>query len=169
MLRHKNIEIAGPKIISLVDGKNQNPVRRQYNSRKDVVIRKWKYIVLYTLSLVNLDNVFRSFLARKIEDVAPEEKDVQLHGACLIFGKRYIEQYDGLYDKTFLYGEENILRYIAERDGFRMEYLKDIEVYHKEDSSTRAVYGEGVRKRRFYYQNNIKSCDSLLKLMGDIK
>lgn len=92
-------------------------------------------------------------------------KDFKLHGSCLIFSKDYISRYDGLYSKTFMYGEEDILKWISIRDNLKMAYLKDIFIYHKEDVSTDKVFSNEKKKRLFYYKWNIDSLEKLKELM----
>lgn len=162
-------DVAGPKIISMVDGKNQNPVMKMYNSKKDLQIRLLKYKILMMLSYLNLDVKFKKYFSKEIIEVdknkSPDE--IQLHGACLIFSRKYIEKYDGLYDKTFMYGEESILKYIVEKNNMSMIYIDELEIYHKEGSSTDHIYGKGVQKRQFYYKWNIDACYHLKKLMEE--
>lgn len=157
--------IAGPKIISAIDGKNQNPVKRMYGSKKDVINRIHKFKILLLLSYFNMDTIARSIFSRSAHNELVHDNDFQLHGACLIFGKEYIRRYEGLYDKTFMYGEESILKFISERDHLNMTYLSNIVVIHKEGTSTTKVLGKGVRKRRFFYRENIKGCQLLKELM----
>lgn len=159
-------DVAGPKIISMVDGKNQNPVMKIYNSKKDVQKRLFKFRVLLLFSYLNCDSKIKDCFSKEIQEVDNSESaDVQLHGACLIFSKNYIDKFDGLYDKTFMYGEESILKYIIDKNNMKMEYVDKLEIYHKEGSSTDTIYGKGVRKRRFYYKWNIDGCYHLKKLM----
>lgn len=159
-------DVAGPRILSLMDGKNQNPVAVQYASRRDINKRILKDSILRFLSHLNLDKVLKKFVAKEIPEVNYiQGMDFQLHGACMFFANRYLVCYDGLYDKTFMYGEENILKYIVKRDGLKMEYLDDLCVYHKEGSSTGAIYGKGKRQRQFYYKWNLDSCKKLRNLM----
>ena len=66
-----------------------------------------------------------------------------------------------------MYGEESILKYIAERDNLKMVYIDRIEMYHKEGSSTNAIYGAGKKKRQFFYKWNIEGCKLLNNLMED--
>lgn len=161
-------DVAGPKIISLADGKNQNPVMRIYNNVGDVKKRIFKFKILYYLGLINLDRFLKSHFSKEIIEVKKEfDGDIQLHGACLIFSKNFINTYSGLYDKTFMYGEESILKYIVERDNMKMMYLDEIEMLHKEGSSTDAIYGKGRAKRLFFYKWNIKGCEILLELMNE--
>lgn len=159
-------DVAGPKIISLVDGKNQNPVAVQYHGLQDVNKRIFKDTVLSLLCRVGLDKYVQKLFAKQVSEVAYEPGvDFQLHGACMFFTNRYLERYDGLCDKTFMYGEENILKYMTVRDGLKMAYLEDVTVFHKEGSSTGAIYGKGKGKRQFYYKWNLDSCQQLKKIM----
>lgn len=169
--KFNKFDVAGPKIISMQDNQNQNPVMRQYYSEKDIYYRINKFNVLLLLSHLNMDVFFQKIFVglkkifKRKSDKYNKVTDFQIHGAFMIFGKSYIEQYDGLYDKTFMYGEENILKYICIRDGLVMKYLDSICVYHKEGSSTQNVFGKKKEKRQFYYENNIQGCKSLLNLM----
>ena len=159
-------DVAGPKIISLADGKNQNPVAVQYHGIKDVNKRIFKDSVLSFLCNFDLDKQVQRIFAKEVQEVHYEPgMDFQIHGACMFFANRFIQRYDGLFDKTFMYGEENILKYMVVRDGMNMEYLDDVTVYHKEGSSTGAIYGKGKSKRKFFYKWNLDGCRQLKKLM----
>ena len=158
-------DVAGPRIISLVDGKNQNPVPVQYKTLKDLDIRIIKYWILYVLSLVGLDVIVQKKVAKEILEFHPTVgEDFQLHGACMLFSNEYIRKYDGLFPKTFMYNEEGILKEIVYKNNMNMCYFDDIEVKHKEGASTQAMYGKGKKKRQFYYKWNINSCRILKKL-----
>lgn len=159
-------DVAGPNIISLVDGKNQNPVNVMYNGLSDVKKRIFKDSVLLFLSYLNLDKVFQKLLAKEIPEVTYKKgMNFQLHGACMIFANRYLKNYDGLCEKTFMYGEENILKYIVMRDNMNMAFHDNLTVYHKEGSSTGAVFGKKRGKRKFYYKWNLHSCKQLRKML----
>ncbi|WGX75702.1 glycosyltransferase [Paraclostridium bifermentans] len=162
-------DVAGPKIISMVDGKNQNPVIKIYNSKKDVEKRLLKFKILMMLSYLNCDIKLKNYFGNGIIEVDTNKTsdDIQLHGACLIFSKRYIDKYDGLYDKTFMYGEESILKHIIDKNNMSMVYIDELMIYHKEGSSTDAIYGKGIKKRQFYYRWNIDGCYHLKKLMQE--
>ncbi|MDM0473299.1 glycosyltransferase [Clostridium perfringens] len=162
-------DIAGPKIISLVDKKNQNPVPKIFYNKVQVkkFIRKFKLLLI--MNYIGVDSVFENLIKKvkgKNEKYNKEVEDIQLHGSCIIFSKNYIDKYDGLYDKTFMYMEECILKYISDRDNLKMKYLDNITIYHKEDSSTNVFLKNNLRKRRFYYKNSLESCNLLLGLMN---
>lgn len=161
-----NFDIAGPQIISLVDGKNQNPVPYLYPNKKTVKKRMYKYRILRILCKFDLDLFVRKLFAKEIYEISINEIDeYQLHGACLIFSKGYIEQFDGLYDGTFMYMEEGILKYMSKKYKLNMCYIGEMVVWHKEGSSTGKIYGEGRKKREFYYKWNIDGCKHLITLM----
>lgn len=167
MYKGSKFDVAGPRIVSLVDGMNQNPVSRMFACKKDAEIRLIKTRVLYVVSFLNLDTVLKNKFAHPITQFEYKEgTDFQLHGACLIFGEQYIRDHDGLYDGTFMYGEEDILRFQVEKENLKMKYLNDIEVKHKEGSSTNSVYKKAKSKRQFFYKWRIDSLKHLLRLMN---
>lgn len=163
-VERNKIDVAGPKIISMIDGKNQNPVPYSHPDVFAVKKRVMRLKMLQFLCIFGLDLFAQLFFAKEHE-VNFESGTYQLHGACLILANRYVKKYEGLYPKTFMYMEEDILKYITKRDGLNMQYLNDIEVLHKEGSSTKKIYGDKRKKRNFYYKWNIDSCKKLECLM----
>lgn len=168
-------DIAGPKIISLIDNKLQNPVPVKLKNKKDIQKKLMKFNILLVLNLVGIDSMVQS-IKSKIKDVKNKENrgvevenlsDYQLHGSCMIFSKNYIKNYEGLYEKTFMYCEEDILKYISQRDNLVMKYFSNIEIYHKEDSATNEILKKELLKRRFYYKYSINSCKHLIALMKE--
>ena len=159
-----NFDIAGPNIISVKDNKNQNPIPYKIPNKKHISKKIFKNYILYLSSYIKLD-VFIKYL-NKIIKINSNKKynDYMLHGSCLIFSKKYINNYDGLCDKTFLYCEEDILKYISIRDNLNMKYINNITIFHKEDISTDLVYKNNRKKRTFYYKNTIMS----LKILKDL-
>lgn len=165
-LEVEKFDIAGPTIISLVDGKNQNPVPFLYPSINIVKKRIFKYHLLNWMSKIGMDVFAQKIFSKNVDEMQEwKENEYQLHGACLIFSKKYIDMFDGLYDKTFMYMEEGILKYIAKKKLLKMVYLPNLEVYHKEGSSTSKIYGKGKKQRQFFYYWSIDSCKILIELM----
>lgn len=164
----KKFDICGPKIISLIDSKNQNPEKKFFESINDVRKMRIKFTFLYIISFLRIDNlVIETLNIKKKFNISHKEKnnEIQLHGSCLIFSPKYINKYNGLFDKTFMYLEECILKYISDRDGLSMVYTNKLMIYHKEDSATDAYMKKKIAKRRFYYKNSIESTKQLVKLM----
>ena len=159
-----HIDVAGPRIISLVDHKNQNPVPYAHPDLVSVNKRIFKLHVLKIMCYFGVDKFFQTIFSRKYSTDVKSD-NYQLHGACLIMANNYVKNYDGLYPKTFMYMEEDILKYITKRDNLIMKYFDGVEVFHKEGSSTEKIYGEGRKKRLFYYKWNIDGCKKLRQLM----
>jgi GT2 family glycosyltransferase len=163
--------ILGPKIISLVNQKNQNPMPVTQKSIKEVKRNIFKLRILLLSNYLRLEGFLRKIketLIKKVEsDDLNQVNDYMLHGSCLVFSKDYIKKYDGLYDRTFLYGEENILYFISKRDNLKMRYSENAFIYHKEDSATNSVLKAGNQKRRFFYKHSLNSLKELYKLMKE--
>ncbi|KYC64650.1 glycosyltransferase [Heyndrickxia coagulans] len=172
-------DILGPDIISLADNKHQNPQRTEGISKQELKKLIWHYRTRRLLNLLCIEekiiNIYFKLkkIAKKKEPSieirwAKEQHNVQLHGACLIFSPGYVKKFNGLYSKTFMYMEEDILYYISIREGLRILYTPEIKIFHKEDSSTNALFPDNNRnKRTFIYKNTIKSAKELIKLKKD--
>lgn len=162
-------DIAGPKITSLVDNQLQNPIPIQFYSIKDVRKKIMKFNILLVLNYIGADTTLQKIKTKikKESNIVDRNnlKDYQLHGSALLFSINYIKNYEGLCSDTFMYCEEDILKYISVRDNLDMRYLPSIEIYHKEDSATNEVFKKNILKRRFYYKHSIKSCKALICLI----
>lgn len=170
----RHVDIAGPKIFSKEKNVNENPISRQFYTRKDVYKRIAKdYILLISSHFWGFDNFLSRHFSRrsseddetKVEKSKMNFHNFQLHGSCLIFANRYIGEEDGLYDKTFMYGEENILKYLAELNHYKMSYIPEIYVCHDDGGSTPGTYKTSIKKRQFRYKNAIKSNLLLIELI----
>jgi len=176
----QKFHVLGPNIISLKDGLHQNPQKITPITKKEVQRLIFKYSIYQILNRLNIEtpilNLYRSlkyFLST--DDTEKNRKnlwlteleDVQLHGSCLIFSPDYISKYKGIYSKTFLYMEEDILFYIARKENIRMLYTPELEVFHKEDSSTDKLCRSERDKRFFIYKHTKNSARELTKIMKD--
>lgn len=163
-------DVAGPKILTNNGKENQNPITTTYTTPKEVdkVIFKFKFLNL--LWLFNLDNMFMKkivpvFKRKKANKNENRITDFKLHGACLIFSSSYIDKFNGLSPQTFMYGEEDFLKYIVDSNDMKFQYFNDLEVFHKGNASTDEKYGLGRKKRKFYYYWNLDSFTKLKNLM----
>lgn len=172
-----NFHILGPDIISTKDGSHQNPRPRTLQKKEELRGQIKLYRTKLLLNYFFLDNILEKAKKRFIkkpfitvsETIGPswekEKLNVKLHGSALVFSPLYVELYEGLYPKTFIYSEEAILYFIAKRDNLKTIYSPAIRILHKEDSSTNEIFNKNYKKRRFYYKNFIKSGKVLLELM----
>ena len=171
--KNNKFHVCGPNIISLVDNKKQNPIPKLFHSIKDVKVKIIKFRILLLLSFVRADTLLMKFVdyrnsKKGKKRIASVSEEFQIHGSCMIFSPMYIRNYEGLCDRTFMYVEESFLKFISDRDNLNMIYSENIVIYHKEDSATNASMNKEYMKRRFYYENSIKSCSELIKLMKGI-
>jgi GT2 family glycosyltransferase len=176
--RKKPFHILGPDIISM-SGKHQSPVFNKLSSLqavKNYLNHYRKILVLNYLALDKLlEKIKKSFVPQsKIhfgkvnvpQDHFTEQRGVTLHGSAMIFSRAFIDNYNGLLEGPFMYGEEAILDFIAKRDNLTTIYCPDIKIIHKDDSSTNYMFRNTLMKRRFYLKNLIRSLIILQELMN---
>ncbi len=94
-------------------------------------------------------------------------ENVKLHGSFMIFSKNYIEKFDGLDDRTFMYFEEDILYLMLKKNGLKSLYYPRIVVYHKEDSSTDSLITSKADKIKFISDNHIESLKIYKKILAE--
>lgn len=161
--------VLGPDIITL-KGVHQNPQRLAPLTIAEAKKTRRKYILLLALNFLGLDDIFsRGYrkVKKYLKNISVDNQNstlhskelegIQLHGACLIFSPEYVKKFEGLYDRTFLYIEEDILFHMCLREGLKTFYSPELRILHKEDGSTEYIYGTSNKKRRFIYLNMIKS------------
>lgn len=175
-----NFAVAGPNV-SLNNGQILNPVRVSLTDTEKVrkrIKQVEKQIKLCKLGIEPFCAGFNRFVklfprdSRKCNDGIIDELDkrYQLHGCFLIFSKQYIDKFDGLYDRTFLYGEETLLRMRCDRENLKMCFLKDISAIHNE-SKTEKYIGNSINQRHLKrYTNTLEALNVIYEYMksGDI-
>jgi len=166
--------ILGPDILSTEDGEHQNPYEKVdlLNIRINILFYKFclmlTHMNLYdpiTKSILFISKTLRGNHRCDINEFWTDSKEnVKLQGSCLIFSPLYVKKYRGLFDKTFMYVEEDILYYIAQKENLKMVYSPDIQVLHKEKSSTKSTNNTPKEMKLFYYRNMCKSLNVFLEL-----
>lgn len=187
MYQKKPFDILGPDIISLVDLQHQNPYTTNINSftpeniEKLIIDRKKSLFMNQTYLQKILEYFYNNFVKKIYHrkekyyldvnkyklDYKKELQGYKLHGSCLIFSPDYVKKYKGLFSKTFMYMEEEILFYIAKQENLRMLYSPIIQIFHKEDSSTNALMKSNREKNIFIYKNEIDSLRLLQNIIRD--
>lgn len=161
--------VMGPMILS-ADGKFvSNPINENYLDKEEVekrikFVRKRLFILKWHLSkLVQIRNKFRNVNSeRDATQYLAQKKNVRLHGSCLIFSSQYIEKFNGLDDRTFIYEEERFLQKRLQDNHLVSVYNPKTVIYHKEGSSTESSQKSGREKQLFYLSNDLKSLNILL-------
>lgn len=89
-------------------------------------------------------------------------------GCFYIFSDQYSKKFDGLNDKTYMYGEEILLFIRLKNNKLKSVYNPDIQILHNEDSSTDALFNKNYRKKLMFKRKNaLKSLKIILKELNE--
>lgn len=162
-------DIVGPDIINTL-GEHQNPLQNCITDRKQVEKRIWinRFKILLIPVLYHLKKSSSEGLFENSREDLNIRENVPLHGACLIFGKKYISKHEyPFYPDTFLYGEEEILFFLSQKERLRMAFIPELKVKHMEDVSTNSVQVNKQSKRLFELKHSTDSLKVLRRLMNN--
>lgn len=161
----ERIGVIGPDIVNK-NGWHQNPSINCITSKKQLkmAILSTKIKLLLIPLLYNLKPPKKEQAA--MTSISSEcQRNVPLHGSCLIFTRVFIDQVEyAFYPDTFLYGEEEFLFYAVRSMGIETLYLPSLVVKHLEDVSTDSITQKPKEKRIFELKNSLKS----LRLLDQI-
>ena len=144
--------VAGPDIVT-PDGNSQNPYLSVCPAKKDILKKLFHDYVVLLLMKMRMQQKIKKFL--HYDGSIFQHNEIQtirdfkgvLHGSCIIFSPDYIKNFNGLYNGTFLYCEEEILCYILMKLGYTYCYLKSLQVVHYHSvSMKREIKDENLRK-----------------------
>lgn len=167
--------VLGPDILSIKDGIHQNPTKGFRITRGEVGKRIVKARLILLANKCGLTN----FLYRHRDTNKVYNNDYKnqytvtsdylyvLHGSCLIFSPEYIQVFDGLNDKTFMYYEEYILAYECMKNNIKMIYSPELAIEHYRNVSTNSSISQKDLKKKinFYYTESLKSLKVLHSIL----
>ena len=162
--------VAGPDIVT-PEGGNQNPFRMNCPDKKEIVKRLAHDVAVLILMKMGLQQKLKKLLHYDGSIFQPNEvetiTDFQgvLHGSCLIFSPRFIREFNGLYEGTFLYCEEEILCYILKRLGYTYSYLKSLRVVHRHSVSMKREISDEDKRKMQELSRRIVSYRKFLKIV----
>lgn len=147
--------------------------KQQLNTRINYITNYLYINKLYLIIKKHLKSILLKFKIKKekrIEnDVNKRYENIILHGSFLIFSQKYIEKFDGLDSRTFLYREEELLYIRLKENNLINIYNPNIIIFHNEDSSTNAITKNNRKKELFVCRNQIKSTKILINEMKKTK
>jgi GT2 family glycosyltransferase len=164
--------VLGPMIYTKDGTYNSNPYRVSMLTYKEVnyLIQEIRYSLFF--ARFRIENVYTHlhkrkdvFKNHKSKDSLTRQENVILHGSCLMFSEKFMKNFEGLDEGTFLYVEEDILFTQIQQKGLKTVYLPDIRVFHKEDAATNATSKNRKKRRLYFYKNTIQSYSRLAQLM----
>lgn len=168
--------VIGPDILDL-NGKHINPIRDALFTRKQARYKALNFEREYLQACVPfLKGMFgkyvkvrRSLGMKSVPKTKPERTvsriNVVLHGAAVIFMKKYIDMFDdAFYPGTFLYVEEDILCLRCKKYGVESLYCPEMRLIH--------VHGFGnepsdVKLLRKALRYKTKSWREYMRLLSD--
>ena len=170
--------VAGPDIINLNEV-HQSPyqmqlrpvsvVKKKLRSKKlFLAILKTKKALPFLRGINIAEKIYLDDGSKKKgkKQVTEIMKNVVLHGSCVIFSKRYIEEHEDAFPEyTFLYMEEELLALRCEKLGYDTYYFPQLKVKHKEDVSTNSAAKNELDKNIFVFTESIKAVNVYLKLV----
>ncbi len=157
-----NFAVLGPKI-NLPNGKinyHRATLRSKKEIRKRILELKKRYLKnLIFLHNFNINTNKKKDIIKKLE----RKENAVLNGCCMIFSKQYIDKFDGLEEKTFMYGEEELLNILLKREKLLSVYNPKLEVFHHEYSSTKKISNSSRKVNLFRLKYMIIANKIILK------
>ena len=118
--------------------------------RKGLFAQPSYYIPSFKSALYMFLKAFLEYIHVKVPFVYTDRKHKAYLcqvGCAIMLTPSYFLTYDGLYSKTFLYGEEHILLHMLAKAGLRLSFVDDTYLIHNEGGSTDYEILEGTRKK----------------------
>ncbi|REG45618.1 GT2 family glycosyltransferase [Paraburkholderia sp. BL6669N2] len=134
---YSNVGVIAPSIRSSITGADQNPFYPYKPSRKKFTLLGKIYSV-YTFAVAHrlLANV-KKVIHNATHAESKLKRDIYgAHGSFMVFLKRYFGSGLGFNYPEFLFCEEMFVAEQCKQAGLRTVYLPEIEVIHREHSST---------------------------------
>lgn len=164
-----NFSVLGPRIILGNNCIDSCPFELPSSDKIKSEIKYWKYSELFSsLHLINVflllnrvKNFIKKFSSKRVAliDKSERRENVLLHGACLVFSRRYFEFYEEPFDsRTFLYKEEELLFLRLLKKNLVSVFQPNLIVFHEGGAST--VKNKNMNQifkfRAEHYVNSLK-------------
>lgn len=171
-----NFALLGPDIRKIVGNEidYQNPkmidvnIDSQFLKREMIKLRLItnRSIIRFYLAMIPPFGFLKEKLSKRhIRKHVPDSKidsKIMLYGAFLIFSQKYLEVFpNGLFDQTFMYGEEHAITYQIQSRKLVQIYTNELFVNHIEGSSTLSNRTQ-IERTKFMRDNALKSLQQLL-------
>jgi GT2 family glycosyltransferase len=166
LINNKNIfdnyAVISPDIITL-DGGHQNPhVLKRISQIREFI---WDcYYLNYRMAIMikYVANVTSKFTKMKDYQEHNNAQVIYLgYGACYILGPIFFQNYDLLWDPTFLLGEEAFFSEQLKRKNLQIYYYPKLIVKHHDHVSINKISGKDLwiiaRKSHGIYRNHVKN------------
>ena len=144
----KIYDIIAPSITT-VDEIEQNPHRdKPYTFRRNILYKIYfsNYLIAKLISKIS---TFRKHLPKNKRDINQEEREIfSPHGAFIILSKSYFEKKGYIEDGYFLFGEEDSIAAIAQKNKMKIGFVPQLKILHFESKSM----DKGLSKSKYNFQ-----------------
>lgn len=175
---NSKFDILGPDIYNPITQIHQSPLfvnqeidLNYVNKRRKILILKkyLNYISLFLPSLIDKIDYKRQLRKQKDGFFEKYCENVCIHGSFMIFSGNYLKKFpEGLYPEVFMYTEEEILLFRAQKNNFKIVYDPQIQILHYEGKSMDSVYKKYFKKQSVKINLMIENNDKLKKLLQEI-
>lgn len=152
--------VLGPSIRTPV-GKEQNPLRlkmlRGFRLKLTVAYLWVDLLASFLFISPMISCLLKKFPRKQTRQELSAMNNVELHGSFLIFSPEYIEKFDGLDDRTFMYCEEEFLFARCMFNNLKTRFNPAIRILHNEVENRKASILQQRKKRLFRIRNCINS------------
>lgn len=161
--------VLGPDVVT-PDGEHQNPFRQTVAGTGKVIKNLVHDIVVYILLKLGIQKKFRNRIhVQNVWEACDWRKSQEnfsgvLHGSCMIFSPAFIQEFDGLYNGTFLYVEEDILCYILHKLQCRYIYSNELQIRHCHATSLKRSIQDENKRKLVTVKHRIKSYAKFLRI-----
>lgn len=164
--------VCGPDIVTPKEV-HQNPFRLNVASKRQIESRINHDRIVYCLHKLRVQRILRKMIGKKTEWIehykAENIEDFQgvLHGSCLIFSPKYVAEFNGMYEGTFLYVEEEILCFILNKLKYKYTYLNDVQVIHKHGTTLKTEEKDENKRKMRTLKYRIESYKRFVEIIND--
>lgn len=171
--KRTKFDILGPDIYAIKEKFHQNPSRSRGQSLNELKqyqssLKRYNYLIFLRQRIKGVIKkiLFFKKKPKSFTDFSSEQESVVLHGACYIFANGFLKKRNYCFNpSTFMYYEEDILFYEAEKMGLRTIYSPNIRVIHLEDVSTNLFFKSNWKKMISKNKEILKSSQILVNMM----
>lgn len=168
--------VLGPKVYSLHGNYHQSPMQTYTQDlqecKRNLMKLRWMLCEMFVKNSIKkiLKRDDKNFLITKWVEQAYQKRSTQvtLHGAFLVFSRRYLEVFSLPFDpQTFLYMEEHILRLRCQKENIVMLYSPDYRVEHRQATATQQQSKSRLDLRYFQTKHKIHSLKRYIALLEE--
>ena len=166
--RRTGFSVLGPDVTSQDKVIHENPTICEISDPQSLrtQLRRFKFEnAMNIIGLTLLSRVFNKILNKKTlkldyqKECNSKDYNIKLHGSCLVFSPVFFENFEGFFEGTFLFQEENILSDMCRRKGLLMVYSPKVRVVHLGSRSYKRKFKNGNKR----FKNYVENCLSSLK------